>query len=80
MMPSEGGHWNITIEIEKNVNKNEWNYIMRKKLTIEEFIGKAKLIQDDKYDYSSSIYKSSIIKIDIICSLHANFYKLQTNI
>ena len=36
---------------------------MPKKLTIEEFISGAKLVHDNKYDYSKSIYKGSYNEI-----------------
>ena len=40
---------------------------MPKKLTIEQFIEKAKLIHGDKYDYSLVEYKGSQINVKIIC-------------
>ena len=46
---------------------------MPKKLTIEEFISGAKLVHDNKYDYSKSIYKGSYNEIKIICSIHGIF-------
>jgi transposase-like protein len=44
-----------------------------KKLTTEDFIEKAKSIHGDKYDYSKSIYTSSINLITIICPTHGEF-------
>ena len=41
-----------------------------------EFIEKAKLIHDDKYDYSKVDYKNNNTKIIIICKIHGEF--LQT--
>ena len=40
---------------------------MARKLTIEEFIKKAKKIQNNKYDYSEMNYINSRIKVKIIC-------------
>jgi very-short-patch-repair endonuclease len=44
-----------------------------RKLTTEDFIEKAKSIHGDKYDYSKSIYTSSINLITIICPIHGEF-------
>lgn len=49
-----------------------------KKLTIEEFINKAKLIHGDTYDYSKSVYRSSRNKITIVCKIHGE-YKVLAN-
>ncbi|MBR6515290.1 MAG: hypothetical protein IKT40_00395 [Bacilli bacterium] len=43
------------------------------KYTTEEFIEKAKLIHNDKYDYSKTVYKSNKEKIIIICPIHGEF-------
>ena len=39
----------------------------------ELFIQKAKLIHDDKYDYSKVNYINNNIKINIICKIHGDF-------
>ena len=44
-----------------------------RKLTTKEFIGKAKLIHDNKYNYSLVDYKNNKIKIKIICNTHGLF-------
>jgi very-short-patch-repair endonuclease len=44
-----------------------------KKLTTEDFIEKAKSVHGDKYDYSKSIYTSSLDLITIICPIHGEF-------
>jgi hypothetical protein len=44
-----------------------------KKLTIENFIHKAKNIHGDKYDYSLVCYKNNRTKITIICPNHGEF-------
>lgn len=51
---------------------------MGKKLTIEEFIDRAKKVHGDKYDYSKSNYNKSDyigkrVKFDIICLIHGSF-------
>lgn len=48
------------------------------KLTIEEFIEKAREIHGDKYDYSKVKYKNSATKVCIICKEegHGEFYQL----
>lgn len=45
---------------------------MKRKLTTEEFIEKAKSIHGDKYDYSKVIYKTTETKICIICKKCGN--------
>jgi len=44
-----------------------------KKMTTEEFIEKARLKHDDKYDYSLVDYKNANKKIKIICPIHGPF-------
>ena len=44
-----------------------------KKLTTEEFIKKAKLIHNNKYDYSKTIYTGSNNSIIITCFIHGDF-------
>ena len=46
---------------------------MSKKLTIEQFIEKAKEVHENKYDYSKSVYKGYDIPLRIICPLHGEF-------
>ena len=44
-----------------------------RKLRIEEFIERAKLIHGDKYDYSKVNYVNNKTKISIICPIHGEF-------
>ena len=46
-----------------------------KKLTIEEFIGKANKVHNGKYDYSKVEYKNSQTKVCIICDKHGEFWQ-----
>ena len=46
-----------------------------KKLTIEEFIQKARVIHGDKYDYSKVEYVNSNTKVCIICPEHGEFWQ-----
>ncbi|MDE5888940.1 MAG: DUF723 domain-containing protein, partial [Bacilli bacterium] len=45
------------------------------KLSTEEFIKKAKLVHDDKYDYSKVEYVNSQTKVCIICKEHGEFWQ-----
>jgi len=45
----------------------------KRKLTTEKFIEKAKLIHNNKYDYSLTKYINSRSKVEIICPLHGIF-------
>ena len=44
-----------------------------KKLTIEEFIKRAKKVHGDKYDYSKVKYVNALTKVTIICPIHGEF-------
>ena len=46
---------------------------MSRKLTLSEFIEKAKFVHGDKYDYSKSVYENTMKKIMIICPIHGEF-------
>lgn len=48
---------------------------MRKRLTTEDFIKKAQIVHNNKYDYSNSQYITARIKINIICPIHGVFYQ-----
>jgi len=43
-------------------------------MTKEEFIDKAKLIQDKEYDYSKVEYKNNKTKVCVICPIHGEFW------
>ncbi len=47
---------------------------MKKRLTINQFIDKARNIHGDKYDYNKSIYIKSQSKLIITCPKHGDFY------
>jgi len=47
-----------------------------KKLTINEFIERARKIHDDKYDYSNVNYTNAHTKIEIICPRHGKFFQV----
>ena len=46
-----------------------------KKLTIDDFITKARYIHSDKYDYSKVEYKNARTKVCIICPEHGEFWQ-----
>lgn len=46
---------------------------MRKKMTTEEFIAKAREVHGDKYDYSKVNYINNSTKVIIICPIHGEF-------
>ena len=50
-----------------------------KKLTTEEFIGKAQQIHSQKYDYELVDYKNAHTKVKIICPKHGIFEQLPNN-
>jgi len=46
---------------------------MSKKLTLKNFISRARIINENKYDYSKTSYVSGCTKIIIICPIHGEF-------
>ena len=44
-----------------------------KKLTINDFISRAKVLHSNEYDYSLSFYVNCRTKIKIICNIHGVF-------
>jgi len=46
---------------------------MSKNSTTVEFIAKANLVHNFKYDYTKTIYKTAIQKVKIVCSEHGEF-------
>ena len=52
---------------------------MKKKLTTEDFIIKAKQIHGDKYDYSKTQYINAHTKVCIICPEHGEFWQTPSN-
>lgn len=47
--------------------------------TTEQFVSEAKLIHNNKYDYSLVEYKNSSTKVKIICSVHGVFEQTPNN-
>ena len=50
-----------------------------KQLTTKEFIGKAREIHGDKYDYSKVEYVNANTKVCIICPIHGEFWQTPTS-
>jgi len=48
---------------------------MPKLLKTEEFVGKAKAIHGNKYDYSMVEYTGCANKVKIICAIHNEFWQ-----
>lgn len=45
----------------------------KNKMTLEDFIQRANIIHNKKFDYSKSVYKSYDVKLTIICPIHGEF-------
>ena len=45
----------------------------------EDFIKKSKMIYGEKYDYSKTLYKTAILKVDIICREHNELFSITPN-
>lgn len=50
-----------------------------KRLTTEEFVTKARVIHESKYDYSKVKYANSKTKIEILCHEHGSFWQIPYN-
>lgn len=50
-------------------------YRSMEKQTKEQFIEKARLVHDNKYDYSKVNYMNSKTKVEIICPIHGSFFQ-----
>jgi len=50
------------------------NKSLKRMMSLDEFIEKAKLIHGDKYDYSKVDYRGNKIKVCIICPEHGEFW------
>ena len=48
---------------------------MSRKLTTAEFVAKATEVQQDKYDYTNTVYVDSKTKLEIRCKEHGSFFK-----
>lgn len=44
-----------------------------RKISTEDFIKKARLVHDDKYDYSKTVYDGAFVKVYVICPTHGEF-------
>ena len=49
--------------------------ILKRRLTTEQFIDKARKVHGDKYDYSKVEYINSSTKVCIICPIHGEFWQ-----
>jgi hypothetical protein len=58
---------------ESHLKGKKCNKCYGRNLTTQEFIDKANLVHNNRYDYSKVNYKNGELKIDIICSLHGSF-------
>lgn len=50
-----------------------------KKITLKEFIQRSKEIHGNKYDYSKTIYKSALEKVEIMCPTHGSFFQIASH-
>lgn len=52
---------------------------MSRKITIEEFIERARKVHNDKYEYPNVVYKGMHEKVCIICPKHGEFWQTPAN-
>jgi hypothetical protein len=45
------------------------------KMSLSEFVARARAIHGDKYDYSKVIYITARIKVEIVCPVHGSFWQ-----
>ena len=47
----------------------------KKRLSTNDFIYRARMVHKDKYDYSKSVYKGTLVKLCITCPIHGEFWQ-----
>ena len=52
---------------------------MPKRLTLDEWIDKARSVHGDKYDYSKVVYVNKETPVEIICPVHGSFMQIPNN-
>ncbi len=52
---------------------------MGRKVTLEEFIERARAVHGDRYDYSKVVYKNNSTKVEVICAEHGSFFPKPIN-
>lgn len=52
---------------------------MGKKVTLEDFIERARAIHGDRYDYSKVAYKNNSTKVEVVCREHGSFFPKPIN-
>lgn len=70
--PHHGSFWQIP-HAHKRGQKCPHCSKMEKRMTINDFVARAKIIHGDKYDYSLTCYINSTTKIIIRCAKHGTF-------
>lgn len=50
-----------------------------RRLTIDEFISKAKSVHGDRYDYRNVVYVNANTPVEIVCAKHGSFFQAPTN-
>ncbi len=76
---SSGKTQSIICVVRDVPNAQKRSLPIKKTLTTEEFIKKAKEIHGDKYDYSKVEYTSTNDKVCIICPEHGEFWQRPHN-
>jgi hypothetical protein len=78
--PIHGSFWQTPkhhINRKQGCNKCAAIYRKQKEyITQEQFIGRLKIIFNNKYDYSKTKYVNCLTKVEIICHEHGSFWKL----
>jgi hypothetical protein len=52
---------------------------MGRKVTLEEFIVRARAVHGDRYDYSRVVYKNNSTKVEVVCAEHGSFFPKPIN-
>lgn len=62
-----------------HIHQKNGCYRCKKISNIEDFVYRAHLIHDNKYDYTKSIYSRTINKLEILCDKHGSFWQSATS-
>lgn len=77
--PKHGEFWNTAGNHINNKQGCYQCFLKRRTYTAEQFIEKAEVVHNDKYDYSETNYINSQTKVKIMCPEHGEFWQKPNN-
>ena len=72
--PTHGPFWQLPYVHKRGCGCPKCNGVLHKRMSLAEFIFKAREVHGDKYDYSKVVYKNTRTKVCIVCPIHGEFW------